>query len=54
MFADPPTWIVACFKFRFSRLPAPVPRRIVSLPQDSPADDVTLPDHGDAHPIPTP
>lgn len=27
LFADPPTWLKACARFRFSRIPAAVPRR---------------------------
>jgi glycosyltransferase involved in cell wall biosynthesis len=34
-FRDPPTWLVACARFRVSRIPAPLPRR-------------TLPGHGAA------
>lgn len=27
LFADPPTWLLACGRFRLCRIPAPVPRR---------------------------
>lgn len=30
LFRDPPTWIRACFRFRFCRIPAPVTRRPVT------------------------
>jgi glycosyltransferase involved in cell wall biosynthesis len=56
LFADPPTWVSACFRFRFSRLPPRVPRVDTadittqpgevhvtdSPPADGPVDDVDL------------
>lgn len=29
LFADPPTWVAACIRFRLTRVPAPVPRRVL-------------------------
>lgn len=36
LFADPPTWVRACVRYRFSRIPAAVPRRIPADITDPP------------------
>jgi hypothetical protein len=41
LFADPPTWVRACFRYRFSRIPPAVPRPVTA--------DLT--DEADAEPI---
>jgi glycosyltransferase involved in cell wall biosynthesis len=43
LFADPPTWVKACFRFRFSRIPPAISRRVTT--------DVTDPAPGPQAPL---
>lgn len=42
LFADPPTWVRACFRFRFTRIPPATPRR-ATVDMTDPIPYVDLP-----------
>jgi glycosyltransferase involved in cell wall biosynthesis len=39
LFADPPTWLKACWRFRFSRIPAAIPKRLTTDVTDAPPSE---------------